>query len=601
MKLTVSSYVRQQGFALPTILLVSIVMLSVLVASIGAAAGSRVALDSQYYNDLARQAAESGEARANECLKASGYKPQWSTEANDAALLPGTACTGSGTSYDPYIVDTPAMRTLFSVDAPTGSGIGSEVKVTGVTELLRKSTNALGTNDVWRRYDHVTYLRIEPTGRTIACSSYAIGDIGPAGGVIFYKDTTTTPNTCYEAASAGWYSATAPTDPTAEWGCYNTAIAGADATAIGTGKQNTTDMVAAGCTPNTPGNLLAATLVAEYTGGGKSDWYLPSRYELNQMYVQKSIIGGLADVRYWSSSEFSATNSWYQLFSTGSQFTGANTKMNLHYVRPIRSFTEEVEAPQGVTCPSDFISVPGNSRFGTSNFCVAKYEAKNVGGSAVSQVSGTPYVNITQPDATAAAANVCTGCHLITEAEWLTIAHNVLNVTSNWSGGSVGSGSIYIGHTDNSPSSALAASSNDTDGYNGTGNTSGNQRRTLNLSNGEVIWDLSGNVTEWTAGQTTGGQPGTLTTYGWREWNSMLGTGTISPNPFPSFGTPAASAWTSTNGIGMIFSDSDDAVLRGFLRGGSYTYGATTPGIFALYLAYAPTSTFSNIGFRFAK
>ncbi len=422
MKLTVSGSVYQQGFALPTILLISIVMLTVLVSSIGAAAGSRVALDSQYYNELARQAAESGIARANECLKNSGYAPQWSTEGSGMALTPATGCTGTGTSYDAYVVDTTAVRTKFSVDTPTGSGIGSNLKVKGTTELLRTSVNADGSRDVWRRYDYTSYLRIEP--------------------------------------------------------------------------------------------------------------------------------------------------------------------------------------PQTIACPGGFIPVPGNSTFGTSDFCVAKYEAKNVGGSAVSQASGTPFVNIVQADATAAASTACSGCHLITEAEWLTIAHNVLNVNSNWTNGSVGSGSVYIGHTDNSPASPLAASTDDTDGYNGTGNGAGStQRRTLTLSNGEVIWDLSGNVTEWTSGQKTGGQPATaaFTTFAWRNWNTMEGTGTVSPNPFPSFGTPAAVAWTSTQGIGQIYSDYDDATLRGFLRGGSYTYGATTPGIFALYLGYAPTSTFSNIGFRMAK
>lgn len=604
MKLTVSGSMRQQGFALPTILLVSIIMLTVLISSIGAAAGSRVALDSQYYNELARQAAESGIARANECLKKSGYKPQWSTEASGTALTPATTCTGVGSAYPDYLVDTSGLRTAFSVDAPNGSGIGSNLKVTGTAELLRTSTNDDGTRDVWRRYEQTMYLRIEPMGRSISCSSYNIGDTGPAGGIIFYKDTATTPNTCYEAAPAGWYSGTAPVDPTAEWGCYNTAIAGADSTAIGAGRQNTTDMLAAGCSPNTGGNRLAATIATNYTGGGKSDWYLPSRFELNQIYLQKSIVGGIADVRYWSSSEYSATNSWYQLFSTGAMYTGAPDKTSLHYVRPIRSFTEEIEPPQGVTCPNGFISVPGSSVFGTSNFCVAKYEAKNVGGTAVSTISGTPFVNITQPDAMAAAANACSGCHLITEAEWLTIAHNVLNVNSNWTGGSVGSGSLYIGHTDNSPASPLAASGNDNDGYFGTGNTNDTQRRTLTLSNGEVIWDLSGNVTEWTAGQTTGGQPGTTahTSYGWRNWNTMEGTGTISPNPFPSFGTPAAVAWSnSANGIGMVWSDSDDVALRGFLRGGSHTYGATTPGVFVLYLGYAPTQTFTNIGFRVAR
>ena len=55
-----------------------------------------------------------------------------------------------------------------------------------------------------------------------------------------------------------------------------------------------------------------------------------------------------------------------------------------------------------------------------------KYEAKNVSGVATSQASGTPWVAISQTSAITTAAAACTGCHLITEGEWLTIAQNVL-------------------------------------------------------------------------------------------------------------------------------------------------------------------------------
>lgn len=57
----------------------------------------------------------------------------------------------------------------------------------------------------------------------------------------------------------------------------------------------------------------------------------------------------------------------------------------------------------------------------------------------------------------------------------------------------VGSGYIYSGHNDNAPASALAADPGDSNGYAGEANTGGNQKRTLTLSDGEVIWDLCGN------------------------------------------------------------------------------------------------------------
>ena len=257
------------------------------------------------------------------------------------------------------------------------------------------------------------------------------------------------------------------------------------------------------------------------------------------------------------------------------------------------------------TCPAGFIVVPGSSTYGTSDFCTMKYEAKRVGSTNVpiSQAAGTPWVYISQTDAIANSPNVagCTGCHLISEAEYLTIAQNVLSVDSNWSGGSVGSGYICSGHDDNAPSSALAASSNDSDGYSGTGNTSpSNQRRTLTLTNGEVIWDMAGNVWDWTSGTATGGQPG-ASGFAWRQWNATAGTGSLSPNPHPSYGTPAASGWTSAQGIGMIYSDSADADLRGFRRGGDWGSGGNAAGVLTLSLLSVPGATAAPFGFRVSQ
>ncbi len=254
----------------------------------------------------------------------------------------------------------------------------------------------------------------------------------------------------------------------------------------------------------------------------------------------------------------------------------------------------------GSSCPAGYIVVPGSSLYGTKAFCVMKYDAKNDGsGNAVSTAAGLPWVSISQNSAISTAAAACSGCHLITEAEWLTIAQNVASVASNWSGGSVGSGYLYSGHNDNAPGNTLAADTNDANGYAGETNTGGNQRRTLTLTNGNVIWDLAGNVWQWTSGTTTGGQPGNPG-FGWREWNSVPGTGTLTPNPFPSYGMPAASGWTSSQGIGQLYSASDDLGVRGFYRGNDW-YDGGFAGVWALGLNYSSSTAYVNIGFRVSR
>ena len=161
------------------------------------------------------------------------------------------------------------------------------------------------------------------------------------GGIVFYLDSN----------SGGLIAA--PTDQgQAEWGCYGTTISGADGTAIGTGAQNTID-IEAGCT--TPGT--AADICANLTLGGYSDWFLPSKDELNLMWTnigQGNTLGlgnlgyyliesnrfGFSDGSYWSSTESGGSNAWRQNFYNGLQYytNGTGTKSFNFSVRAIRAF-----------------------------------------------------------------------------------------------------------------------------------------------------------------------------------------------------------------------------------------------------------------------
>jgi hypothetical protein len=102
---------------------------------------------------------------------------------------------------------------------------------------------------------------------------------------------------------------------------------------LGTGETNTTAIDAA-CTSG------AAQGAADYTNNSIGDWYLPSKDELNQMYLARTIIGGFTSASdaayYWSSSEYDAAGAWLQGFDTGLQYSPSKSDTN--WVRPIRSF-----------------------------------------------------------------------------------------------------------------------------------------------------------------------------------------------------------------------------------------------------------------------
>jgi len=178
------------------------------------------------------------------------------------------------------------------------------------------------------------------SSKTIQRKPYRVGQAGPGGGIIFYVDLTRAAGSQYfEAACAGWSDGTCGgsdlTDPEIVWCGRVTPISGADGRDIGTGEQNTTDIVA-GCTTAVTAAKVAKALVL----GGKSDWFLPSLYELNQMYIRRTAIGDLLTGDwdyYWSSSEDAPDDAWIHGFSILGDMTEIE-QTRPEYVRPIRSF-----------------------------------------------------------------------------------------------------------------------------------------------------------------------------------------------------------------------------------------------------------------------
>jgi len=195
----------------------------------------------------------------------------------------------------------------------------------------------------------------------------AVGDTGPGGGKVFYvasSSFTSTGSACgtacmyLEAAPTGWFKSTGQSgcnenypgsstvDPACYWAICTNCLVGTTGTGIGKGYANTSAVIAN--SSSTYGAAGATSMARAFKGGGKTDWHLPSKDELNQMYLNKTTIGGLDlfedfgtkslnVAHYWSSSEDGNGKAWKQFFSDGSQ--SGSDKSTQPFVRPVRAFS----------------------------------------------------------------------------------------------------------------------------------------------------------------------------------------------------------------------------------------------------------------------
>jgi len=218
------------------------------------------------------------------------------------------------TNPNPTITDNKATNGT-EIEIGTYNCTASNLSTLTTYYLRAYATNAIGTfygNEI-----------------SFVTTTSSVGD-PYQGGIIAYFLQAGDPG--YDAnVKHGIIAAPSNQSTGAVWGCDGSAISGADGTAIGTGAQNTIDIVN-GC--STAG--IAARLCLDLVLGGYSDWYLPSRDELNKLNSNKTAVGGFANGYYWSSSEESESDAWRQYFGAGSYYS--NSKTNPAYVRAVRSF-----------------------------------------------------------------------------------------------------------------------------------------------------------------------------------------------------------------------------------------------------------------------
>ena len=180
-------------------------------------------------------------------------------------------------------------------------------------------------------------------------SPIAIGNIYD-GGIVAYVLQPSDPGYSLTSTRGLMASLSDLAIASSTWGCFGT-FTNASGTLPGTGKQNTIAIAGSGCSGN-----VTSIYNQPIPTGGFSDWYLPSKDDLNLLWQNigngttssNQNIGNFISDKYWSSSEYDSNNAWRQGFGGGTPST--TTKNSLAYVRPVRYFDMTVpDAPTSVS------------------------------------------------------------------------------------------------------------------------------------------------------------------------------------------------------------------------------------------------------------
>ena len=273
--------------------------------------------------------------------------------------IAGYTITSTGGTIASYAISPDAPAGL-SFSTSTGLLTGTPTEVQSATAYTITATNATGTA--------TQTFTLTVTAATCAeGGACVVGDTGPGGGIVFYVQAAggtfncgpTLTLTCkyLEVAPSGWDTGAATKlwavadKNSSDIAALTNETSANNGSGIGLGYKNSIAIVNQGNDTTT-----AAGAARAYAGGSKSDWYLPSPAELNQMCKWQRGVAWTSDAtvctggtlntgtgasgflagEYWSSAEYNNSFAWRQDFSNGNR--QQVFKSNTLNVRPVRAF-----------------------------------------------------------------------------------------------------------------------------------------------------------------------------------------------------------------------------------------------------------------------
>jgi len=278
-------------------------------------------------------------------LTSSGEKVILNFLSSLGGTITGTlGVTGATTITGTLTLPSLAASTLIGTDGSKGVATGNlsgDITTSGFAATLTNTGVIVGT---YGSSTAVPIITVDSKGRITTITTTAITASGGStishtigesygGGIVFYV---------YDNGQHGLIAATSDQNTAMRWYGGSNTNTRARGDGVGAGLKNTAIIIAN--QGDIDGSAFAATVCNEYTvtattGGITTtygDWYLPSKHELDLLYLQKTAVGGFAGGYFWSSTEGDNGNAWLQYFNDGGKFNFAKNYPG--YVRAIRAF-----------------------------------------------------------------------------------------------------------------------------------------------------------------------------------------------------------------------------------------------------------------------